>query len=163
MEVTVRHTEPKDFIGIQALYAQPAAYSGTLQLPYPSQQSWEQRLASADKDSYSLVAEANGVIVGQIGMQLMSSPRRRHVGNIGMAVCSNQQNQGIGAKLLAAMINLANNWLNVTRIELEVYTDNEAAIALYEKSGFVKEGTATNYAFRDGRYVDAYLMARVSG
>jgi len=162
MEVTIRHTEPNDFIGVQALYAQPGAYSGTLQLPYPAQQMWEQRLASADKDSYSLVAEANGIIVGQIGMDLMGSPRRRHVGNIGMAVCSNQQNRGIGAKMLAAMIDLANNWLAVTRIELEVYTDNEAAIALYEKSGFVKEGTAKNYAFRDGRYVDAYLMARVS-
>ncbi|WP_299789584.1 GNAT family N-acetyltransferase [uncultured Shewanella sp.] len=162
MEVIIRHTEPGDFVGIQALYAQAGAYSGTLQLPHPSQHLWQQRLAAPGPDSYSLVAEANGIIVGQIGMDLMSSPRRRHVGNIGMAVCSNQQNRGIGAQLLAAMLDLANNWLAVTRIELEVYTDNEAAIALYEKYGFVKEGTAKNYAFRDGRYVDAYLMARVS-
>jgi len=51
--------------------------------------------------------------------------------------------------------------MNVTRIEIEVYTDNVPAIALYEKHGFVVEGTCRNYAFRDGRYVDAHVMARL--
>ena len=43
----------------------------------------------------------------------------------------------------------------------EVYTDNAAAIHLYEKFGFVIEGTKRKYAFRDGEYVDAHVMARV--
>ena len=48
-----------------------------------------------------------------------------------------------------------------TRIELEVYTDNVAGVALYTKYGFEIEGTCHRYAFRDGQYVDAHIMARI--
>ena len=47
------------------------------------------------------------------------------------------------------------------RIELIVFTDNAAAIALYRKFGFELEGTHRAYALRDGRYVDALAMARL--
>jgi L-phenylalanine/L-methionine N-acetyltransferase len=47
------------------------------------------------------------------------------------------------------------------RVELSVYTDNAAGIALYEKFGFEIEGTHHRYAFRNGEYVDAYSMARI--
>ena len=59
------------------------------------------------------------------------------------------------------MIDLADKWLNFARLELDVYTDNEPALKLYQKFGFTIEGTAINYAFRDGRFVDVYLMARL--
>jgi len=56
---------------------------------------------------------------------------------------------------------IADDWLDLQRIELTVFVDNDRAIALYEKSGFVSEGRFKNYAFRDGHYVDAYAMARL--
>ena len=56
---------------------------------------------------------------------------------------------------------MADNWLNLKRVELQVYTDNARAIHLYEKFDFVIEGTHKAFAFRDGEYVDAYSMARV--
>jgi len=45
---------------------------------------------------------------------------------------------------------------HVKRIEIEVYTDNAATIALYQRFGFVIEGTCTQDAFRNGHYVDVY-------
>jgi putative acetyltransferase len=51
--------------------------------------------------------------------------------------------------------------LQLRRLELEVYTDNAAAIRLYEKFGFTIEGTMVDFAFRDGQFVDTYLMARL--
>jgi putative acetyltransferase len=62
---------------------------------------------------------------------------------------------------MRASVDLADNWLNLRRLELEVYTDNEAAIRLYERFGFEREGTLRQYAYRNGRYVDSYLMARL--
>ena len=62
---------------------------------------------------------------------------------------------------MAAIVDLADNWLNLKRIELEVFVDNAAAIHLYEKFGFVIEGTKRKYAFREGEYVDTHVMARV--
>ena len=54
-----------------------------------------------------------------------------------------------------------NTWLNLKRLELEVYTDNVPAIRLYGKFGFTIEGTLVDFAVRDGQYVDVYLMARL--
>jgi len=73
------------------------------------------------------------------------------------------QSQGIGSKLMEGVLDLAENWLNLKRIELTVYTDNEPAIHLYKKYGFAIEGTFHNYALREGSYVDAHAMAKVIG
>jgi putative acetyltransferase len=78
-----------------------------------------------------------------------------------MSVHDDYQNQGIGTLLLRAAIDLAENWLNISRLELTVFVDNAPAIRLYEKHGFVKEGVLRRYAYRDGTYVDVYTMARI--
>jgi len=67
----------------------------------------------------------------------------------------------VGTALLAAAIDIADNWMGYRRLELTVYTDNAAAIALYRKFGFEIEGTHRGYAFRNGAYVDAHTMARL--
>jgi putative acetyltransferase len=82
---------------------------------------------------------------------------------VGMTVHDNFQGQGVGTALLAAILDLADNWLGLRRIELHVYTDNAPAIHLYQKFGFEIEGTARHYAFRAGEYADAYAMARLRG
>lgn len=64
------------------------------------------------------------------------------------------QGKGAGSVMQAA-VDLADRWLNLTWLELEVYTDNEAAVRLYRKFGFVLEGTLSRYAYRDGQFVDA--------
>jgi putative acetyltransferase len=56
---------------------------------------------------------------------------------------------------------LADNWYKLKRIELEVYVDNEIAINLYKKFGFNIEGKMKCYAIKNGKFVDAYLMARI--
>jgi putative acetyltransferase len=69
--------------------------------------------------------------------------------------------RGVGSALMKAVLDLADNWLDLRRVDLTVFTDNPNAIRLYEKSGFVKEGHFKQFAFRDGEYVDAYSMARL--
>ncbi len=55
----------------------------------------------------------------------------------------------------------AERWLNLSRLELIVFTDNTPAIKLYKRAGFRVEGTLRKFAFRDGEYVDAHTMARL--
>jgi putative acetyltransferase len=62
---------------------------------------------------------------------------------------------------MGALIEAADRWLNLQRIELTVFTDNARAIALYRRFGFVVEGTHRAYALRDGAYVDVHAMARL--
>ncbi|MGF1759234.1 GNAT family N-acetyltransferase [Photobacterium sagamiensis] len=161
MEVIVRHSEDKDIEPINNLYAGKNALSGTLQLPFPSLSMWEKRLNNLPEGVYSLVAEKDGMIVGQLGFEAIQRARRKHVGSFGMAVHDDHQGLGVGTKLLTAAIDLAENWLNISRVELSVFVDNHSAIALYEKHGFVIEGEAVNFAYRNGQYVNVYHMARL--
>jgi putative acetyltransferase len=108
------------------------------------------------------VAEIDGTVVGNLGLHSMAkSPRRRHAGYVGMSVHDAWHRHGVGTALMSAAIDLADNWLQYTRLELTVYVDNPGALALYRKCGFEIEGTLRQYAFRDGKYVDAYTMARL--
>ena len=80
---------------------------------------------------------------------------------IGVSVGAAAQRQGVGTALMQALCDYADRWMGVLRIELTVYVDNAAAIALYRKFGFETEGRHRGYALRDGRYVDALAMARL--
>jgi putative acetyltransferase len=78
-----------------------------------------------------------------------------------LAVRDDWQGIGAGIALMQAAVELADRWLNLMRLELEVYTDNQVGVRLYKKFGFAIEGTLHDFAFRDGQFVDAYAMARV--
>jgi len=62
---------------------------------------------------------------------------------------------------MEAVLEVADNWMNLRRIELTVYADNEAAQRLYRKFGFEVEGRLRDYAVRDGVFADAMSMARL--
>lgn len=162
MNVKIRALEQKDFDAIAEIHAAERAYSGTLQLPYPSKIYWRKRLEGMSSNDHILIAEIDGEVVGNILLKSHDNPRRRHSGYLAMAVVDEWQGKGIGNRLMCAAIDLADNWLNLVRIELEVFSDNQAAIALYERWGFVKEGIARKYAFKNGAYQDAIYMARIA-
>jgi putative acetyltransferase len=159
---SIRRAEAGDYEAVCRVFAGPKAIRGTLQLPYPSAESWRKRLAEPPEGLYALVACVEGEVIGQLGLHtLPNNPRRRHVGQIGMAIRDDWQGQGVGTALMQAATGLADNWLNLRRLELDVFTDNEPAIRLYKKFGFKIEGTLVGFAYRDGQYVDTYMMARL--
>jgi len=161
MDVEIRRVEPSDAQAIKEIYEYPHAYTSTLQLPLPSSDLWEKRCRNVPDHVYAYVALLGSEIVGNIGFEVNSNPRRRHTASFGMAVKDKVQGQGVGSALLATVIDLADNWLNLKRIELTVYVDNDRAMSLYRKFGFDIEGESKAYAFRKGRYVDVYHMARI--
>jgi putative acetyltransferase len=153
-----------DAEALAALMSDEAVYAGVLQMPYPTADLWRKRLEPqvTDDSSLHLVAVAGGRVIASAGIHLQSwTPRRRHAGGLGMTVAADWQGKGIGSLLMDGLLDWADNWIGLMRIELTVYTDNARAIALYEKSGFVHEGTHRAYALRHGRFVDAHVMARL--
>ena len=161
-QVIVRPAEPEDYKALHRIFSGPRAIAGTLQLPFPRAETWRERLSEPPEGLFSLVACVEDEVVGSLGLE--TSPTRwrmRHVATIGMAIRDDWQGRGVGTALMEAALDLADNWLGLSRVDLTVYTDNAAAIGLYEKFGFEIEGTHRRYAFRDGAYVDAYSMARI--
>jgi putative acetyltransferase len=161
-QVIVRHAEPDDYQALHRIFSGPKAIAGTIQLPLPSAEAWRKRLLESPEGLFSLVGCVDDEVVGSLGLE--TSPTRwrmGHVGSIGMAVRDDWQGKGVGTALMEAALDLADNWLNLTRIELRVYVDNSAAVALYKNFGFEIEGTHRRLAFRNGEYGDAYSMARI--
>ncbi len=78
-----------------------------------------------------------------------------------MGVHDDFTGRGFGRILLGAMVEAADDWLDIKRLELTVYTDNDIAIGLYKKFGFEQEGILKAFGFRARTYVDAYAMGRV--
>ena len=110
--------------------------AGALGLPLSSKAAWRERLVAKRAEEVSLVVCARGEMVGHLSLYVYPEPRMRHAGHFGMAVRYDWQGKGVGTTLLEAALDLADNWLGLTRLDLRVYVDNGAAIALYRKFGF---------------------------
>ena len=161
--IITRHAEPSDAEALHRIFSGPRAIAGTLQLPLRLVEEVRRRYSGLPEGTHNLVACVDGEVVGELSLWTRSNTRVRHSAGFGMAVRDDWQGKGIGTALLRAALDLADDWLGLSRIELHVYTDNAAGISLYEKFGFEIEGTHRRFAFRNGRYVDAYSMARIRG
>jgi putative acetyltransferase len=165
MEITIRRSLTADAAAMARLMSHPEVLPGLMQLPYGSEEQWRQRLTdslSPGRTDLPLVAVSEGEVVGSAGLQAAGPAlRRRHVMHLGLAVLPSAQGRGVGKALMAALIDYADNWGQVLRIELGVYVDNERAIGLYKRFGFEIEGRQRAYALREGHFVDSYAMARL--
>ena len=160
VEARVRQAGADDIQDLVAIWACPGVARDTLGVPYDSPDRARRMQEGVAQGDHLLAAEVDGRVVGVLGLHRRRS-RQAHIAGLGMGVHDAYQGQGIGTKLVEAAVDLADNWLNLKRVELHVYTDNARAIHLYQKFGFEIEGTHRAFAFRDGAYVDAYSMARV--
>lgn len=160
VDYVIRAAAPADAPGLTSLSNLPGLRHGTLRLPFETEEALRQRLFGPSSNLLLLVADAQGLIVGSASLQPQAR-RRGHVGSIGMGVHDDFRRRGIGRALLLALLDAADNWLGLRRVELDVNVDNEAAIALYESLGFEIEGTARQSILRNGVLVDAHWMGRL--
>jgi L-phenylalanine/L-methionine N-acetyltransferase len=158
--LTIRAAQPADAEGIAAIANLPGYRTGTLRLPYQTVEETRHWLEKREPGSPNLVAVLDGSIVGNAGLRRFVD-RRQHVASLGMGVHDDFTHRGIGTALLGELIDIADNWLNIRRLELTVFVDNAAAQALYRRFGFVEEGRLRDYAFRAGRFADVFTMARI--
>ena len=167
MSLIIRRAKASDAAAIAEQFSDPDVYGGTLQLPFPSEELWAQRLAGNNppapgSNEIVLTAVVADKPVALAGLHPVgASVRRRHVMSLGITVAKPHQGQGVGDALMTALLDYADNWAQILRIELTVFHDNQRAIRLYERHGFAPEGRFKAYALRDGAYTDVLAMARL--
>jgi RimJ/RimL family protein N-acetyltransferase len=66
--------------------------------------------------------------------------------------------KGYGKNAVRLLLRFAFVDLNLHRVMVHVFADNDRAIRLYESTGFRREGTLRDAAFINGRYVDVIVM-----
>ena len=123
---------------------------------------WQQRLADnkASGNSVTLIAEVDGKPVGTLGAAGGRVRRNRHTAHIGVAILQEHVGRGIGTRLFEELERWARAH-DVSRLELTVMVNNEAAINLYKKLGFETEGLRRRSLRVDGRWVDEFAMAKL--
>lgn len=159
--VFLRATHPRDAAALTAMANKPGFRRGTLRMPFESHAFAEKRIADTPAHFTSIVAEVEGLVVGQGALMPRQRARIDHIGDIALGIDDDWTGRGIGSMILAALIDVADNWRGLKRLELSVFVDNERAIGLYQKYGFEVEGRALKAALVDGVYVDHFMMARL--
>jgi len=117
---------------------------------------------SRSGDSRLVLAFADGALAGYLGVAGSEVPRRRHAAYVVVGVLRAHWGRGIGASMLTEVLRWAPT-AGISRLELGVMTENERAIALYERLGFRVEGTRKRAYLVRGRFVDEHVMGWVIG
>lgn len=145
----------------------PGVFENILGIPSERVKRNEDGIASPNSSAHQFVAVAlnppnEETITGTAGLHVYENHRLRDSGTVGIMVHKDYQNKGVGTALMNALMDIANSWLMLVRVELTVFSDNEKAVHLYEKFGFVQEGVKRLAAIRNGKYENEILMARIN-
>jgi RimJ/RimL family protein N-acetyltransferase len=155
--VEIRRAQPGDLDALVELYASVAAEGRWIAAEVPVDRDLRRRRMGEllDRaDAAMFVAVAGGEQVGQLGLELA----RYGVADLGMLVAEGWRGRGVGSSLVAAAIAWARE-AGAHKIALQVWPHNQAAIALYEKFGFQREGLLhRHYRRRNGELWDAVIM-----
>jgi RimJ/RimL family protein N-acetyltransferase len=162
--LVLREAEPRDAENILAYIEQVAGESenltfgpGEFELTVEQERAFLQMCFDSPTSLY-LLAELDGELAGTLSFSAGKRRRIRHTGEFGISVAQAFWGLGIGGYLLAYLIDWARAGEIVRKINLFVRTDNLPAIHLYEKYGFVREGTQTREFYVRGQFIDVHLM-----
>ncbi|GAA3995794.1 GNAT family protein [Hymenobacter fastidiosus] len=109
-------------------------------------------LPTSDAFVYKAVDTATGATVGHISLGGLS--RKNRSARISRVLVGDMQarGRGIGQAMVTAVLRIGFEQLNLHRIELGVYSFNEAAIRCYQKSGLTIEGVSRDILLYEGAY-----------
>ena len=155
--ITVRDATPADVDALVAMLVEVAGEGRWIGTEAPVDTARRCRRMAAEveaADVVVLVAEAEGKPVGQLGLELA----RYGVADLGMLVAAGWRGRGVGTALMAEAVERARA-AGAHKIALQVWPHNTAAIALYERFGFQREGyLRRHYRRRSGELWDAVVM-----
>lgn len=158
--VEIRPARPRDAAGFLALYRDVVAEERYLRTERAVRTPWEARRwfrRSVTADGAFLLAAEGERVVGWLQVLREQHPVVRHVATFGMAVAADRRGRGIGAALLSEALAWARSQ-GVAKVEISVYPDNRAALALYRRFGFVEEGRLRRHSRKSFGDQDEILM-----
>lgn len=158
-EVSLRPTTPEDALAMARIMRDERVAWGTLQVPSCSGDLWRKRLERPS--GVVLVATVQGEVVGNAGLHPFPAPSA-HIAMLGISIAVDWQGRGVAARLMEALLGQADR-CGLERVQLEVYADNERAIRLYRRFGFVEEGRKRLDVWRAGGFASSRVMSRPRG
>lgn len=165
MSFQIRHADPSDAEQLarlaDAVSAEPEGWLISVGGEWRSAGDERRFLKALRRYAHAAVYVAerdDGTLVGRLSVGRDPHPASAHVADVGLMVALDARRQGVGTALLQAAVDWALA-AGVRKLELHVFPWNEAAIALYDRFGFEREGFRKEHYRRGGEYADAILMA----
>ena len=133
----------------------PSRHSAPLQLS-----EVEKFISQHDGTAKSVLylAFENSEIAGTAHLTSIERKELDHTVTLGLNVKKGLRGRRIGSALLRNLMDWAKKKTAIERIELEVLANNQHAISMYEKVGFVKEGVKKSAVKKSSEYIDIIIM-----
>jgi len=115
---------------------------------------------SNSQEKLCALAFVRNKVVGQIAFSRYEKFEYRHGGSFGMSVVPEFWRRGIGTLLITYL----EEWIIINgllKIDLNVWSNNLAAIKMYEKLGYTHEGCRKSSIIRNGKEIDLILMGKL--
>ncbi len=163
--LTVRGLYTDDWENLFNLWNSPEIILNSVELPYTPEEFFRERFSNPPANMHVLIAET-GLMSGRkrlIGAACLDvyPNRRRHTAQLTLTVYPDFQGTVAESGLLLAVLQFADNWLGLRRVEAKVFADHEGLLGLLRQHGFEIEATLRRYAIRNGIYANAQLLARL--
>ncbi len=167
-ELLIREAEPKDaaelvaFLNRVSLETDFTSLDGDgILLTSEEMEIFLNKQASSD-NQITLLAFLNGKIAGIVNITADQRKRVCHIGDLFIVIGKRYWNNGLGSLLLEEAIEWAQASGILRRLQLTVQTRNQAAVHLYQKHGFVIEGSQERGVYiEEGKFIDVYLMGKL--
>jgi RimJ/RimL family protein N-acetyltransferase len=130
---------------------------------WPTNVEAEQQWISAqpsrrDEMNFMIFERSSGKPVGLAGLRSLDAANG--TGRLGLLIGeAERRGQGLATEAVTLLINYGFDYLGLRRVNLSVLADNAAALALYGKLGFVREGVERQAVLRGGKYLDVIHLA----
>ena len=159
---TLRPGRPTDGRALARLFAEVRTEGRWLittpgAISEPSEAFWISELIRA-AEHLALVAEADGEVIGNVLVSVDRGVATEHIGVLSITIAEGWRDVGVGSELVSG----AQRWARergLRKLSLGVFPDNQRAIAVYEKRGFVREGVRRQQYRSGDLYRDEVLMA----
>ncbi len=167
MDFFIRPIQEEDAADLNAIRRMDGVFENLLAIQSERLDGTTDYIESLSDRDFVFVAETkvgfDSLVIGCASLAIRPQLRERHRADFGIMVHRDYQRKGVGKALMEKLIDLADNWLLIKRIDLTVLADNHGAIALYKRMGFEIEATLRCAVVKHGRYADELLMARLHG
>lgn len=118
------------------------------------------RLASTSGFNYVFAIDVDDFAVGAIGLH-PGSDIHRYSAEIGYWLGEEYWNRGICTEAVRVVTEYAFTTLGMSRVHAEVFHWNTASMRVLEKAGFEREGILRRSVYKDTRWADQIMFARI--
>jgi RimJ/RimL family protein N-acetyltransferase len=160
--VLLRPVEAGDWAGMFAVDAETKRLTGTHSSAFFTRESLEQWYATRagydDRLDLSIIERATGDWAGEVVLNELDVANE----SCGFRIALQGPRfygRGLGSEAARLIIGYGFGVVGLHRIELEVFGFNPRARHVYEKIGFVHEGTKRDALRWDGEWIDCHCMA----